>query len=221
MNFKMIKLILKDIRANKNILLFRIIIPMLIGGFFFTFPYLGWESYFMLACMVTIISGSAFYIWEKRKNIEMLTCSLPVSRNTVVYSRYLISLFFGISGLVIWGLNAWFADMTWEESATQFGNLFNLKILFMALFMMSVHFSIYLPSAFYFRHVGMILFIAISIMLSIVLTATFFIPDNGILNPNLEAEKAWLYIVLLAVMIILPWISIQISKYIFNKKDLE
>jgi len=217
----MLKLIIKDLRANKNILLGRIIIPMLVGGFFFTFPYLGWDSYFMLACMVTIISGSVYYIWEKRKNIEILTCSLPVSRNKVVYSRYLASLFIGISGLILWSLNAWFADLVWEESATEFSKLFNLKILFMALFMFSIHFSIFLPSVFYFRHLGIIMFIAISIMISLVLTATFFIPYNGLLNPNLEVEKAFLYIVLLLIMIILPCISLQISKFLFNKIDLE
>ena len=221
MKHNMLKLIKKDIRANSKVTLVRIVIPMLLGGNFITYPYLGWYSYFSLACLITIISGSVYSIWEKSKSVEILTCSLPVSRNTVVNSRYLASLIIAVSGLIIWGLNAIIADLIWAESATQISDLFNLKILFMSLFMILIHFSIFLPAVFQFRRFGMIMFIVYSIIISLFLTIILFKPDDGMFNPGLEVEKTFLYIVLLLVMIVLPWISLQLSKYIFNRKDLE
>ncbi len=217
----MFKLIIKDIRANYKAILFRLVIPMLLGGLFFTYPYLGWISYFSLACLIIIISGSLYSIWDKNKSVEILTCSLPVSRNNVVNSRYLTSLIITVTGLIIWGLNAYIADLIWVESATQLSDLFNLKILFMALFMISIHFSIFLPAVFQFRRLGMIMIIVFSIVISLALTELFFLPDDGVLNPRLEVEKTYLYIALLMVMIVLPWISMQLSKYLFCRKDLE
>jgi len=208
----MFKLIIKDIRANYKAILFRLVIPMLLGGLFFTYPYLGWISYFSLACLIIIISGSLYSIWDKNKSVEILTCSLPVSRNNVVNSRYLTSLIITVTGLIIWGLNAYIADLIWVESATQLSDLFNLKILFMALFMISIHFSIFLPAVFQFRRLGMIMIIVFSIVISLALTELFFLPDDGVLNPRLEVEKTYLYIALLMVMIVLPWISMQLSK---------
>jgi len=217
----MFKLIIKDIRANYKAIFFRLVIPMLLGGVFFTYPYLGWISYFSLACLIIIISGSVYSIWEKNKSVEILTCSLPVTRNNVVNSRYLASLIITVAGLIIWGLNAFIADLIWVESATQLSDLFNLKILFMALFMISIHFSIFLPAVFQFRRLGMIMFIVFSMIISFALTELFFIPDDGVLNPGLEVEKTPKYVALLMVMIVFPWISMQLSKYLLKRKDLE
>lgn len=216
----MINLVLKDIKSNKDIILIKIIIPMILGGFFLTYPYLGWDPYFMLTCMITVISGSIYPIREKYKNVELLTCSLPVSRNKVIYSKYLTAFIITISGISLWGLNAYLADLFWVDPATQLYQLFNLKALFTALFFISVSYSLYLPSIFLFKQLGMIIFLCFAIIISIFLSAHFLMQSPHPFHSEAEIKDVIKYIVLFIIMIILPIISISISKIIYNQKDI-
>ncbi|MFC2132915.1 ABC-2 transporter permease, partial [Bacteroidota bacterium] len=160
----MLKLVLKDFIANKDIILFRTILPGIIISFFFIFPYVGWHGYWIYCCLTVIIGGSFYHIRSKNTKIELLICSLPVSRSRVVYSKYLLALLLTIIVLPLGCLNAYLADMLWEMPATRLSELFNLKVLFMALFLIIVHFSLFLPSVFVFRTMGVIISFIISLV---------------------------------------------------------
>lgn len=219
----MLKLILQDFKANKDIILFRTILPAILISFFFAIPYIGLDKYWIFCCMIVIVGNSFYHIRDKKIKIELLTCSLPVSRNRIVYSKYLAALLLTIFVLLLACLTAYLADLLWEIPANRFSEFFNLKVLLMFLFLIVLHFSLFLPSVFVFRTTGVIISFIISLVLSIYSTESLLVQyDKPINIPSkivLDPEYYFGYIILLIVLIILPLISIFISKYLYNKKD--
>lgn len=221
----MFKLVLKDIKANKDIILLRIILPTTIISILFGFKYTGWEGYIMFYCITAIFSSSFYNIRDKNKRIELLTCSLPVSRNKIVYSKYLSALILSYFIIILGCINAYIADLIWIESSTNFGEIFKVEILITVLFLISIYFSLFLPTIFIFRQMGVIISLIISLVFSIYLTQSLLISNENPLNIPikiyLDPSNFVVYILLFIVFIILPAISIIISKHLYKMKDLQ
>jgi len=164
--------------------------------------------------------GSIYTIRDKYNKVEQLTCSLPVTRNKIVYSKYLNALIITIIGFGLWSLNAFLADLVWVDAKTQLEELFNWKILFSALFFTIVAYSVYLPSVFIFKQTGMIIMLFVSVVISVFLTANYLIQQSHPFISSPETADIIRYSILAFFMVILPVISIMISKNIYKHIDI-
>lgn len=211
------KLILKDFKAHKNLILFRFTLPMLIVSSIFVIQLYRWDVYLMIACMYICSAGSTFLFTEKKKETEILTCSLPTTRSAIVTARYLTSGLISIMGISLFYLNAYVADFLYTDPATHFWQINNLKVLFLVLFFLAIFMSIYLPAVFGFRVMGMAITFAIAIITAIFLVATIFTPWTTSFAPDLKDGELVLFGL---IIIILPLLSFILSTQIYKTKDL-
>lgn len=210
------KLIIKDFKAYSSTIFLRILLPMLLGSIFVIQLY-RWDVYLMFSCMYLCMASSGFLFTEKKKETEILMCSLPVTRSAIVTARYLISGLISILAIVLFYANAYVADFLYTDPATQFWQISNFKVLFLVLFFLAIFMSIYLPAVFGFRFMGMTITFAIAIIAAIFLVATIFKPWTTSFAPYLTQGE---FIILSLVIIALPFISFILSLQIYNKKDL-
>lgn len=211
-----LKLMIKDFKAYSSTIFLRILLPMLLGSIFVIQLY-RWDVYLMFSCMYLCLASSGFLFTEKKKETEILTCSLPVTRSAIVTARYLISGLISILAIVLFYANAYVADFLYTDPATQFWQISNFKVLFLVLFFLAIFMSIYLPAVFGFRFMGMAITFAIAIISAIFLVATVFKPWTRSFAPYLTQGE---FIILSLVIIALPFISFILSLQIYNKKDL-
>ncbi len=212
-----LKLIIKDLKAYSSTIFFRILLPMLIASSIFVIQLYRWDVYLMISCMYICMAGSTFLFAEKKKETEILTCSLPTTRSAIVTARYLFSGLISILAIVLFYANAYVADFLYTDPATHFWQINNFKVLFLVLFFLAIFMSIYLLAVFGFRVMGMAITFAIAIIAAIFLVATMFKPWTKSFAPYLTQGE---FIILSLVIIALPFISFILSLQIYNKKDL-
>ena len=212
-----LKLIIKDFKAHKNLIFFRLTLPMLIASSIFVIQLYRWDVYLMISCMYICSAGSTFLFTEKKKETEILMCSLPTTRLAIVTARYLTSGLISTMGIILFYLNAYIADFLYSNPATQFWQINNLKVLFLVLFFLSIFMSIYLPAVFGFRFMGMAITFAIAIITAIFFVATIFKPWTTSFTPYLKHDEL---VVLSLIIIVLPFLSFILSTQIYKTRDL-
>jgi ABC-type transport system involved in multi-copper enzyme maturation permease subunit len=211
----LVKLIIKDFKAYKNLILFRLTLPMLVVSSIFVIQLYRWDVYLMISCMYICSAGSTFLFTEKKKETEILTCSLPTTRSAIVTARYLTSVIISGLGIILFYLNAYVADFLYTNPVTHFWQINNLKVLFLVLFFLSIFMSIYLPAVFSFRFMGMAITFAIAIITAIFFVATIFKPWARSFTPYLKHGE----FAVLSLIIFLPFISFILSTQIYKTRD--
>ncbi|KPK95774.1 hypothetical protein AMJ80_03690 [bacterium SM23_31] len=213
-------LILKDIKAYKNTIFLKIFLLWLFFSAVFFFKLYPWDVYMMHACMTIAFANSIFSFSEKNRNTEIMTCSLPVSRSAIVKARYFTTAVIAFAGIILWFLFAYFADFFYTNAVIDFSQIFNLKVLFIVLFFISIHSGIFLPAVFRFRLFGTIITFVAAIVTAITATALLFRPDKRSFTPYFEAGDFLPVTVLIIFMVLAIFISMLLSALIYNKRDL-
>jgi len=162
-------------------------------------------------------ASSTFLFTEKKKETEILTCSLPTTRSAIVTARYLFSGLISTLEIILFYTNAYVADFLYTDPATHFWQINNFKVLFLVLFFLAVFMSIYLPAVFGFRFTGMAITFAIAIIAAIFLVATIFKPWTKSFTPYLTRGE---FVLLSLIIIALPFNSFILSRQIYKAKDL-
>ena len=175
----------------------------------------------MMIGYLMISAASAFYLFSGKKNgIEMLTCSLPVTRSDIVYARYLAVVVIFSVGLSLWFLNGTIADMIFTNAVTDFSQAKHPKVIFISLFYFSILASIFLPAVFGFRILGMVLTFVIALVVAVASVPLLFHPYSRSFTPYFEASDFYPFMFLSIVIGILLCISFLLSLKIYNYKDL-
>jgi len=110
------KLILKDIKVYKTTIFFRILFLWLSAGAIIIFKNFSLEAYIGQACITIVFAHSIFLFNEKKRSAEIITCSLPISRSTIVLARYLTSGVITLLGILLWIIIATIADWIYSTS---------------------------------------------------------------------------------------------------------
>lgn len=215
------KLVYKDLLAYKKLIAGIFLAHMLLAGVF-TFRYYPWNIYVMYGYLIISFAGSFIYFSEKKSRVlgETLTCSLPVTRSSIVAAKYLTSAIITVIGIILWFLNAYIFDLIYTNAVTNFYQIAYPKVLFMALFFISIHMSIFLPAVFSFRIFGMVLTYVIALLAAVIPIPLLFYPYKNSYIPYFVAEDFLLITVLIILMVLVLFISVILSVKLYNKREL-
>ena len=171
------KLILKDIKGYWRFIVFTIFLPGIAWSLLLFLPYFHWSGY-VLFCSMAIFAGISYFSFsEKKQHIEILTCSLPVTRTAIVLSRYLLALIITFVGIILYYATAYVGDFIYPHSVTTFSQINHPKVLLMSLFFISIISSIFLPGIFSLKITGMVFHFVIAMIGGLSLTYKIFHPN--------------------------------------------
>lgn len=211
------KLILKDIRGYWRFIVLSIFLPGIAWSLLLFLPYYHWSGYVLFCSFAIFAAISYFSFSEKKQHIEILTCSLPVTRTAIVLSRYLLALIITFVGIILYYATAYIGDFIYPHSVTTFSQINNPKILLMSLFFISIISSIFLPGIFSLKIIGMIFNLAIAMFGAMTLTFKIFHPHRNFYESNFQSDKV---IVLICAMTLAWIVSVLLSITHYKTKEL-
>ena len=211
------KLILKDIRGYWRFIVLSIFLPGIAWSLLLFLPYYHWAG-FVLFCSFAIFAAISYFSFsEKKQHIEVLTCSLPVTRTAIVLSRYLLALIITFVGIVLYYATAYIGDFIYPHSVTTFSQINHPKVLLMSLFFISIISSIFLPAIFSLKIIGMIFNFAIAMIGAMTLTFKIFHPHQNFYESNFQNDKV---ITLICAMMLAWLVSVLLSIIYYKRKEL-
>jgi ABC-type transport system involved in multi-copper enzyme maturation permease subunit len=172
-------------------------------------------------CNLVICAAGSYYTFsEKKQNLMILCCSLPVNRRQIVLAKYLTTLVIVLVGIVVFALviviNYWLNDM----AARDFYKMIHPKIAFISLYQNVIFFSMFLPSVFFFRLFGMALTFSIAAVSSIYSYILLFRPDRFDFRPYFTAESTINTLIAILLMCSMSVLSMNLTLKIFEQKNL-
>jgi hypothetical protein len=216
----LIQLLLKDARGYSRFIAFNIFLPGIVWTLLIFSRFYPWHVYIMF-CNLAICAGGSYYTFsEKKQDLYILYCSLPITRKQIVLSKYLTTIVIMIVGIIVFSLAVIFNHWLSENAARDFGKLMHPKILFMCIYLNVVFFSIFLPSVFCCRISGMVITFAIAMVSSIYSYVALFRPYYMTFVPYFtvdDAVKTWIAALTICL---LPVASSLIAMKFFNNKNL-
>ncbi|MBN2091820.1 ABC-2 transporter permease [candidate division KSB1 bacterium] len=215
-----LRLILKDLKANYSSIFLRSFLFSLIAGSVFVYRYYHWNVYMMYGYLTFAFASSNYLFIESKHANEVKTLTLPVNRASIVIAKYLTTIFIAILGLSLWILNAWFSEYLFPDAKSEFQPIFKFKVIFMAFVFVAIHLSIFLPSAFRFRTFGMIFTFVIALFLAVASIPVLFYPYKSYYNPYFESEDLMMVLMLTLFIILAPVISAALSVALYRTKEL-
>ena len=211
------KLILKDIRGYWRFVVLTIFLPGIAWSLLLFLPYYHWSGYVLFCSFAIFAAISYFSFSEKKQHIEVLTCSLPVTRTAIVLSRYLLALIITFVGIVLYYATAYIGDFIYPHSVTTFSQINHPKVLLMSLFFISIISSIFLPAIFSLKIIGMIFNFAIAMIGAMTLTFKIFHPHQNFYESNFQNDKV---ITLICAMMLAWLVSVLLSIIYYKRKEL-
>lgn len=216
-----LKLVLKDIKVSWKTLMWWMLMSLMMSIFFIAVLESSWKMYVLIAPgQISFIIG-VYAAQEKYRRGELLTCSLPVLRSSVVFSRYITAAVIAVIGIIIWSLNAYVLHSVFASTPGDFqllaGNLF---VLVIAVFYIVIFISLFLSIVNVFNAIWIFMNLSVGCLLVITLAII-------LIHPSLDSYYRGSKIVDLPYLIILTLIavtffcmSIMLSQKLFNKRDL-
>ncbi len=214
------KLILKDLKANYSSIFLRSFLPALIAGSVFVYRYYPWHVYMMYGYLMLTFASSIYLFTESKPANEVKTLTLPVNRTAIVLAKYVTSILIILVGLSAWIGNAWLAERFFPDARSEFQSIFMIKTIFMAVLFFTIHLSIFLPSVFRCRTVGMVMTFISALFLAILSIAEIFHPYCGSYNPVFEAGDLMQVLFLTLIILVAPLISGVLSVTLYKTKEL-
>jgi hypothetical protein len=216
-----LKLVLKDIKASWKTLMWWMLMSLMMNIFFIAVLENSWKMYILIAPgQISFIIG-VYAAQEKCRRGEVLTCSLPVLRSSVVFSRYITAAALAVAGIIIWTLNAYFLHSVFASAPGDFyllaGNLF---VFVLAVFYIVIFISMFLLIVNVFNAMWALMNVSVGCLLVITLAIL-------LIHPSFDSYYRGSKIVDLPYLIILTLIaaafscmSIMLSQKLFKKRDL-
>jgi hypothetical protein len=211
------KLILKDIRGYWRFVVSTIFLPGIAWSLLLFLPYYHWSGYVLFCSMAIFAAISYFSFSEKKQHIEILTCSLPVTRTAMVLSRYFLALIITFVGILLYYATAYIGDLIYPHSVTTFSQINHPKVLLMSLFFISIISSIFLPGIFSLKMTGMVFNFAIAMIGALSLTYKIFHPKQGFHESDFQSFDV---IILICAMMLALFFSSVLSLIHYKGKDL-
>jgi len=213
------QLILKDIKAHwKKIFLKTAGAWLMLGGLFF-FVFFPWQVYFIHACMAVAFASSTYIISDKSRQAELLSCSLPTNRYSIVVARYLTTGIIVAIVLVMWLFIAWIGEHLFSASRTHFADIFRGEIVFLLLIFQIIHFSLFLPAGFKTGMMGSIITFTLGILSAIITIVFIFNYHSGFLWTQL-VQASWHVMVSISIILLFILIfSINLAFFLIKIKE--
>ena len=215
-----VQLILKDISAFKITIFIKTLLLWFVFSTLTFFRMSPPDGYIFHACMTIIFASSFFSFLEKYHNTEVLSCSLPSTKFTVIAARYLTTGVIAAAGIIIWLLMAYIGGLLYPDNGTGFNDIANPKILFIVLFTVAVHAAIFLPAVFRFNLIGTITAFVAAFIISLSAGVNILQSFKNIFVPIMETENLIRSAFLIIFIIILLILSISLSVRFYRNRDL-
>ena len=216
-----LKLVLKDIKASWKTLMWWMLMSLMMNVFFIAVLEYSWKMYILIAPgQISFIIG-IYAAQEKSRRGEVLTCSLPVLRSSVVFSRYITAAVLAVVGIIIWSLNAYVLRSVFAGTPGDFhllaGNLF---VLVIAVFYIVIFISMFLLIVNVFHAMWVLMNVSIGCLLVITLAIILIHPSFDSYYRGSKIVDLPYLIILILIAVTFSFMSIMLSQKLFNKRDL-
>ena len=213
-----LKLVIKDFRANLFPILNFFLINSLGGMLIFCF--FSWDAYYFHCVAITIITIARLNALEMKDRKEALWTSIPAKRGDIVLSRYVSSYIIVIAGLVLWYLAANLWNVIFTNPGTDFEQLKSVYHLISSVFMFSLFISMFIPAVFKINSYPMLIGSAATFMILTFTVSEIFLTDEFSINNALNNYGAANLLLILAVLILLMiTVSILLSRRFYSFKE--
>jgi ABC-type transport system involved in multi-copper enzyme maturation permease subunit len=186
----------------------------------FHIKYFEWHVYMMYGYILIAFLTSFYFNKEFKEGTKYFVYSLPLSKETIVYFRYLISFLIFASVIGLWFLNCYLFNMLWEDQLTWFDQIFYVKVLFMATFFYTIQQSFFLPVTFVWRTIGITIWFILSLTSAIVWIPILFYPYSQRYESYFSTSDMGMILMLAIVMVGLMTVSIFVSRRLSLKRDI-
>ena len=215
-----LNLMIKDMRAFGKSILIIVVLSLIVNTLFSFFNERSWFIYIVMSAgQISFIIGY-YLMGEKMRRGEILLCSLPITRRTIIRGKYLAASLIAIVGMILWFLYACLLNSIFTDTPADFHLFTNPIVIFFVIFYFSFFISLFFPIVTIFDKIWALT------NLSIVFAALFIVPfslyfeTRGSLISEFKAGNIVFISLLIAIMIILPWLSITLSIKLFKRREL-
>jgi ABC-type transport system involved in multi-copper enzyme maturation permease subunit len=157
---------------------------------------------------------------EKMRRGEMLICSLPVTRTTIIRGKYLAASLIAIGGMTLWFLYACLLNLFFTDSPGDFHLFTNPIVIFFILFYFSFFISVFFPIVTIFEKIWALTNLWIFFAAIFIVPFSLYYETRGLLLSEFKTGNILFISLLTAIMIILPWLSIALSNRLFKRREL-
>ncbi len=216
----LIKLVLKDLRAFGMSLLIIAVLSLLVNTIFSFFDTQSWINYLMMSAgQISFIIGY-FLTNEKMHHGELLICSLPVSRRTIIQGKYLTAMLLALLGMGLWFLYAWLLQAIFINMPGDFHLFANPMVIFWIIFYFSFFISAFIPLVTIMDKIWALTNLSILFAAIFIVSFSFFYETSGWLQTELNTSAFGFISLLTVIMIILIGLSILLSNRLFQRREL-
>lgn len=218
----MVNLIKKDFILSKKINIFAVIYSFFIAAMgAYSYNYII-STLFYISGIVMIVVVFTMYAngYDDKYKSEMILNSLPIDRKNIVRSKYLILILFTI---VACGIVYLFTKSIFLLNYIEVDKSLNIQAAIIVMNIILLFYSIYYP--FYFKiGEGMktfntILWISVILSPNLMKKGIEALERQGLLESILNIDIGIINIFILGFSLIIYYVSLQISKGIYIKKD--
>lgn len=203
-----IKLLQKDILLIKRHIVFLILLATIIPVFFSNADELNYNFVFILTTIITILSAYQDISIEEEKypNATMLLCTLPISRELMVFAKYLLVFFLYVVCIFVYLL---VCILLGKDI------YFNFNIISQNLLILLLILGLCIPLQYRFGH-SVVKYVFSIICVSMPFLVSFLSKAN--LNSN--GPSIWFDLIIFIFSFVIYIISFKVSCFIFNKRDI-
>ena len=216
----LLNLIIKDIRAYGKSILKITVLSLMVNTLFSFFNEHSWFIYIVMAAgQISFIIGY-YLMGEKMRRGEILICSLPVTRATIIRGKYLAASLIAIVGMMLWFSCAYLLNSIFTNTPGDFHLFTNPFVIFFILFYFSFFISVFFPIVTIFDKIWALTNLSIFFAALFIVPFSLYFETRGLLLTEFKAGNIFFIGLLTVIMIILPWLSITLSKRLFNRREL-
>jgi len=218
---KILNLVLKDFKTFRNHLLLGFLPSLVFSGFMVTkVDNESWVPYIGIGCAaVSFVIGICF-LNEKFRKIEVFMCSLPVTRTSILLSKYISAALIVITGFGIWFLMASLLNVAVSTAPDNFHLFLNPYTWLIIIFYFTILISFLMPILAGLDRIIVIAVIILACAFIFIEGFHYILPFIKTNQSVFEPQSFLLVLVLSLIIILSPYFSINVSARIFNNRDL-
>jgi len=235
----MFKIIKKDLITCRNNILINMVVLLIFSAVMFKIAML--DVFFMINIIYIVLLAITPITVEDKLNADSLTLSLPVTRNRIVGSKYLYSLFVILAMIIFLFIYGYILKVFLSANYIDFTGILTFSRVFSIFFFTVVTVSFFIPFVYRFGQNGIMLGLGGTVLLSTVffmitaiglrselmkvIVGGFFerLENGGLSNffyyisQNMGTPLAAL--VLVSIMAAAVFISMRLSMFIYARKE--
>jgi hypothetical protein len=215
-----LNLIMKDVKAFGKSILKITVLSLIVNTLFSFFNEHSWFIYIVMAAgQISFIIGY-YLMGEKMRRGEILICSLPITRVTIIRGKYLVATLITIGGMTLWFLYACLLNSISTDTPGDFHLFTNPIVIFFTLFYFSFFISVFFPIVTIFDKIWALTNLSILFAAIFIVPFSLYFETRGLFAAEFKAGNILFIGSLTAIMMILHWLSITFSTRLFKRREL-